>query len=318
MRALMARHSLTWTLMLVLIPALPAQAADGRSEGRSEGLSELFARGRASWTLDIDNDSLLLNRADGLYTSGLRLSGNYRLRDGDRWRSAGWRIGQQLYTAKNAQLRPEQLQPRDHPYAGWLYGGIYYRIEQIDGSELAFGLDIGCLGPCAGGRPVQEFLHRLLNQPQPHAWDTQLSNEWGAVVQVGGRGPFIRLGRHADLRAGMAARVGNIFTDLAADLSLRAGALHAGADGRRSYGFLRAGVRAVGYDATLQGGLFNGDDAHAVSPRRFTREWEAGLQWQSGAWAIRASIVARGSEIRGVPARLGAQEFARVSITYAP
>lgn len=290
--------------------ARPAQAVDG--------LHELFTRGRPTWTFDLDNDSLLLNRADGLYTSGWRLSGNYRLRDGDSWRSAGWRLGQQLYTAKNAQQRSQQLGPFDRPYAGWLSGGLYYRIEQGDGSELAFGLDLGCLGPCAGGHPTQKMLHRLLNQPQPQGWDTQLSNEWGVVAQVGGRGPFIRLGRHADLRAGVAARIGNIFTDLAADLSLRAGALHASADGSRLYGFLRAGVRAVGRDATLQGGLFAGDEPRAVSPRRFTHEWEAGLQWQSGAWAVRTSVVARGSEIRAVPAYLGAQEFVRVSISYSP
>ncbi len=298
-------------LLLVLATSLsPACAADG--------LRELFARGRPTWTVDIDNDSLLLNRADGLYTSGLRLTGNYRVRDGASWRSAGWRVGQQLYTAKNAQLWPAQLGPRDRPYAGWLYGGVYYRIERVDGSELAFGLDLGCLGPCAGGRSAQEFLHRLLNQPQPHAWDTQLSNEWGIVALVGGRGPYLRLGHHADLRAGMTARIGNIFTDVTGDLTLRAGALHAGSDRGRLYGFLRGGVRAVGYDATLQGGLFGDDQPRAVGPKRLAHELEAGLQWQAGAWAVRASVVARGSEIRGVPDGRGSQEFARLSISYSP
>ena len=233
-------------------PAMPACAAD-------EGLRELFARGRPTWTLDIDNDSLLLNRADGLYTSGLRVSGNYRLRDGDGWRSAGWRFGQQLYTAKDTQLRPSQLGPLDHPYAGWLYGGAYYRFERADGSELAFGLDIGCLGPCAGGRQTQKFLHRVLSQPQPQGWSAQLSNEWGVVAQAGGRGPLIRLGRTFDLRAGLVARVGNMFTDLAGDLTLRGGAGRASADGSRLYGFLRGGLRAVARDATLQGGRFAGD-----------------------------------------------------------
>jgi hypothetical protein len=299
--------------LLLVIAALvpPACAADA-------GLSELFARGRPTWTLDIDNDSLLLNRADGLYTSGLRVSGNYRLRDGDGWRSAGWRFGQQLYTPKNTQLQPAQLGPLDHPYAGWLYGGAYYRIERADGSELVFGLDLGCLGPCAGGRQTQKFLHRALSQRQPQGWDAQLSNEWGVVAQVGGRGPLIPLGRAFDLRAGLVARVGNIFTDLAGDLTLRAGATRPIADGSRIYGFLRGGLRAVAHDATLQGGLFSGDEPHEVAPKRVTRELEAGVQWQSGAWAVRASVVVRGSEIRGLPDSSGRQEFARLSISYSP
>jgi hypothetical protein len=300
-----------------ILLTLAATAAQADAATTADGLSELFARGRPTWTLDIDNDSLLLNRADGLYTSGLRVSGNYRVRDADGWRSAGWRIGQQLYTAKNAQLYPEQLSPRDRPYAGWLYGGLFYRIERSDGSELAFGLDLGCLGPCAGGRPVQKFFHRLLDQPQPQGWDTQLSNEWGIVAQFGGRSPYWRLGGHADLRAGIAARVGNIFTDVAGDLTLRAGALQVHGGGRL-YGFLRGSLRAVGYDATLQGGMFAGDEPRAVEPRRLTRELEAGMQWQRGAWAVRASVVARGSEIRGVPHSQGGQDFARLSISYSP
>jgi len=304
--------------ILLALAATAVTAAQADAATAADGLSELFARGRPTWTLDIDNDSLLLNRADGLYTSGLRFSGNYRLRDGDGWRSAGWRFGQQLYTPKDTQRRPAQLGPLDHPYAGWLYGGAYYRIERADGSELAFGLDLGCLGPCAGGRPTQRFLHRVLNQPQPQGWDAQLSNEWGVVAQAGGRGPLIRLGRALDLRAGLVARVGNIFTDLAGDLTLRAGATRASVDGSRLYGFLRGGLRAVGRDATLQGGLFAGDEPHEVTPKRFTRELEAGLQWQSGAWAVRASVVVRGSEIRGLTDSRGGQEFARLSISYSP
>ncbi len=302
------------TVPMLLLPivaahALPAQAA-------ADGLGALFASGRPTYTLDIDNDSLLLTHADGLYTSGLRVSGNFRERDGDGWRSAGWRFGQQIYTAKQAQLRPDQLGPRDHPYAGWLYGGLYYRIERADGSDLTFGLDLGCLGPCAGGRQTQEFLHRVLRQPQPQGWAAQLSNEWGVVAQVGGRGPLIRLGRAADLRVGALARVGNIFTDAAADLTLRIGA--SAMKGSRLYGFLRGGVRAVAHDASLQGGWFGGDQSRAVEPRRLTRELEAGLQWQSGAWAVRASVVARGSEMRGVPDGQGGQEFVRLSINYSP
>ncbi len=297
--------------LLIAVAGLPAARA-------AEGFRELLARGRPTWTVDIDNDSLLLNRDDGLYTSGLRLSANYRSRDGSGWRSAGWRVGQQLHTARNAQLTPAQLGPRDRPYVGWLYAGAYYRTERDDGSELAFGLDLGCLGPCAGGRQTQEFLHRVLDQPQPRGWDAQLGTEWGMVAHVGGRGPYLRLGRHADLRAGVSARVGNIYTDVSGDLTLRAGALHAQADSGRLYGFLRAGIRAVGYDATLRGGLFSGDEARAVSPKRLTHEWEAGLQWQAGAWAVRASVVARGAEMRGVPESLGAQEFARLSISYSP
>lgn len=284
----------------------------------TDEIRQIFDTGRPTTTLDIDNDSLLLNRADGLYTSGVRLTQNYRKRQRDGWVSAGWRFGQQLYTPKDAQLQPQQLGPLDRPYAGWLYGGFYYRVENADGSETAFGLDLGCLGPCALGRQTQEALHHLLSQPQPNGWSTQLSTEFGAVAHLGGRGPYWRLGRSVDLRPGVAARIGNIFTDISGDLSLRVGELQPLPDAATVYGFLRAGVRAVAYDATLQGGLFRNESQRTVDPKRVTGEVEAGLQWQGGRWAVRMSVVARSNEIRGLSESDGRQDFVRLSISYSP
>ena len=306
------RAILTTTCLLAGSTALtPALAASG-------DIGEIFANGRPTTTLDIDNDSLLLNRADGLYTSGLRIGQNYRVRDGEGWRSAGWRVGQQLYTPKDTQARPEQLGPFDRPYAGWIYGGMYYRLERIDGSELAFGLDLGCLGPCAMGRQSQEGLHQLLDQPQPKGWGSQLSTEFGAVAHVGARGPAWQLARSVDLRPGVAARIGNIFTDLSADVTLRGGQLHPVPGASTVYGFVRGSVRAVAYDATLQGGMFSRDPGRTVEPKRFTGEAEAGVQWQSNRWAVRVSVVVRGNEIRGLGAAEGQQDFLRLSISYSP
>ncbi len=306
------------TAICLFAACLPAAAAPVVADEAADELRRIFAQGRSTTTLDIDNDSLLLRNDDGLYTSGLRLSQSFRLRSREGWRSAGWRVGQQLYTARDTQLRPEDLQRLDRPYAGWLYAGMFYRVEAVDGSELAFGLDIGCVGPCAQGRRTQDLLHSVLNQPEPQGWSSQISNEFGAVAHVGGRGPYYPLGRHADLRPGIAARIGNIFTDVSGDLTLRAGDLRPSTSGATAYGFLRAALRGVAHDATLQGGWIGSESRRTVSPRRVTGELEAGIQWQWLHWALRLSLVARGSEVRGVGYSDGGQEFLRLSISYSP
>lgn len=308
----------TYFLPLLLLMAFPAGVRAASAQPAGDELREIFAKGRATTTLDIDNDSLLLRNDDGLYTSGLRLSQSFRVRASDGWRSAGWRVGQQLYTASDARRTPSQLGPLDRPYAGWLYAGMFYRVEDADGSELAFGLDVGCLGPCAQGRRTQDLLHQVLNQPEPQGWSTQLSNEVGVVAHVGGRGPYYRFGPNADLRPGVAARLGNIFTDLAGDLTLRLGDLQPSATDATAYGFLRVGVRGVVHDATLQGGWFGSEAQRTVDPKRVTGEIEAGLQWQVARWAVRVSVVGRSNEIRGVGEAEGRQEFLRLSISYSP
>ncbi len=278
----------------------------------------IVEQGRPTTTLDIDNDSIPYRRSDGLYTSGLRLTHSHRLREAGGWRSIAWRFGQQLYTPKHVSTPPELLGPLDRPYAGWLYAGATYRVEADDGSELAWGLDIGCLGPCAGGAATQKMLHRLMDQPRPLGWSTQISNEPGLVGHFGARAPAWKFGPRIDLRPGLALRVGNIFNDLMLDGTLRAGRLRAAPGDTVAYGFLRAGVRAVAYDATLQGGLFSNDPGRTVRPRRATGEIEAGLQWQRASWAVRVSLVGRSNEISGLPESQGRESFFRLSISYTP
>ncbi len=278
----------------------------------------IIERGRESTTLDIDNDSIPFRNNDGLYTSGIRITRSYRLRETGGWCSLAWRFGQQLYTPKHVRTPPELLGPLDRPYAGWLYGGASYRVEADDGSERAWGLDFGCLGPCAGGAATQKFFHQLLNQPRPLGWGSQSSSQPGLVAHVGARAPSYRLAAGADLRPGWALRAGNIFTDLTLDATLRAGRLRA-ADGEAvAYGFFRAAVRAVAYDATLQGGLFSSDPGRTVRPRRGTGEIEAGLQWQGDAWAVRVSLVGRSNEIAGLSESQGRESFVRLSVSYSP
>lgn len=272
-------------------------------------IDQLLATGRTSMTVDIDNDSLLLNRSDGFYTSGIRISKSYRLPVTGGWQSVGWRVGQQLYTASDVRLQPEQIGRFEHPYAGWLYAGVWSRAENFDGSDVAVGLDIGCIGPCSGGRFTQEVSHRWLNQPKPRGWASQIRNEIGVVLSAGGRAPAWKLAPYVDLRPGLAFRLGNIFTDLTADATLRAGTAS-------SSGFLRGAIRAVGYDATLQGGLFSDNDVRTVKPRRWTGEAELGMQWIKPQWALRLSFVRRSNEISGLPARIGTQNFLRVAITW--
>ncbi len=286
--------------------------------GAQESLQTFIKEGRPTSTLEIDNDSLLLRRDDGLYTSGVRFSRSYRLRSPEGWRSAGWRLGQQLFTPSDVRVLSDNLNPLDRPYAGWLYGGFFYNVADFDGSELAFGLDVGCLGPCAGGRPTQTFVHKLFDQPEPRGWSTQIRNEAGVVLRAGARAPYWRLNRHADVRPGVSLRLGNIFTDLTADATLRAGRLESSAEAAGLYVFARGALRAVAYDATLEGGMFSDDQVRTVKPRRMTSEWELGLQWYQRSWAWRLSLVRRGNEISGLSESLGRQDFLRLSISYFP
>lgn len=276
------------------------------------------ANGKVSHVVDIDNDTLLLNSEDGFYTSGLRYSHVTSLRSDSGVTSFGWRIGQELYTASDIKLPPEFVGPPNHPYAGWLYGGLFREVQRPDGSYSIAGIDIGCLGPCAGGEWTQTQFHKALNQPLPRGWSKQVRNEVGIVLH--GEVAPVRWAPIAsfDITPSVRARFGNIFTDAGASLLARVGQLNPMPLQSTIHGYMRAEARAVGYNATLQGGYFTKNNPHTVDPKRFTGSAEVGVVWNHGPFGATLAFVRRGNEIKSLPNSIGAQNYLHLQFSYSP
>ena len=102
---------------------------------------QVQAQGRSQFVVDVENDSLLMNKDDGFYTSGIHLILNKTLRMPSQSISYGWHFGQDLYTASDIKLKPEQISPVDHPDAGWIYMGVFRELQNSDGSGLRLGLE---------------------------------------------------------------------------------------------------------------------------------------------------------------------------------
>lgn len=301
----------------LLLPAMSCLAG-ATDTGFAGEFRAVRAQGQLSHALLIDNDSLLLNRDDGFYTSGFRYEQLMQAKLPNGSLAYGWHLGQALYTASDIKLPPSQVGPPDHPYAGWLYGGLSRKRANDDGSFLEVGVDVGCLGPCAGGETVQTNLHRLLRQPLPQAWSKQVRNEAGLVLHADFAPVSWRMGPDIELIPDFHGRFGNIFTDAGGGLTLRVGKLDKAAGRMSLHGFGRADVDIVAYNATLQGGYFSSANAHTVAPKRVVAEAEIGVAWAMDAYALRASVLRRTNEIRGLPDAIGAQNFVRLVFSYTP
>ena len=176
------RHFYSKPLAAVFLIAFCRCASANAIDGLLADYDRVTAQGSVTHQVDIDNDTLLFNRNDGFYTSGMRYTQLSALRDAGSTTTFGWRLGQDLYTASDIKLPPEQVGPPDHPYAGWLYGGFFRQVEHADGTHVKLGIDLGCLGRCAGGEWTQTNFHRLINQPLPQGWSKQVKNEVGADI----------------------------------------------------------------------------------------------------------------------------------------
>jgi lipid A 3-O-deacylase len=311
-------QSLFKPLLGFLLIATATCARAGAVSNVFDDFQAAAAQGKSTTLLNIDNDTLLLNKNDGFYTSGVRIEQRYAIRATDQTTIFGWRLGQELYTASDIKFPPARVGPPDHPYAGWLYGGFFKETRHDDGSRARLGFDLGCLGPCAGGNRTQTGLHRLLRQPLPQAWSKQVKNEVGVGLYADMVPVRWTYTPSIDLTPDLHGRFGNIYTDAGAGLTLRAGQLNPLPAQSTLHGFIRLDANAIGYNATLQGGYFSKNNPHVVKPKRLVGEAEAGLVWNRGAYNISASIVRRGNEISALPNSIGAQNFVRLWFSYTP
>src|SRR5262245_5233148 len=163
---------------------------------------------RSIFSFQVENDFFnLFNRTDRDYTNGIRLGW---LSPAITWLPPSWvalttiptifgeappdsvvrrigiSVGQNIYTPANLSISQPIF--NDRPYAGWLYSSFllqytYKRHDPKTGRQEptrldSLSVDLGLIGPAAGGEFVQNNFHRLIGSPQAMGWANQLHNEF--------------------------------------------------------------------------------------------------------------------------------------------
>jgi lipid A 3-O-deacylase len=131
-------------------------------------------------------------RTDRHYTDGLKLVYTHQpewdwLKDFARWNNfgdgeanvstaVGYFFGQNMYTPDHAD-DPAARREHDRVFAGWMYGGIF--AQRATQKEMEhFELNLGIIGPSAGGSKMQTFVHNVIHQEEPNGWENQLDDEF--------------------------------------------------------------------------------------------------------------------------------------------
>lgn len=301
------------------------------------------------WSLTLGYENDVLGGTDRYYTSGLQIAARSPTSDppgllrwldqrldawgwgGDvRW---GFGLGHQIYTPRDTLTpRPD---PRDRPYAGFLYGALVLQRQEERRALSTFELQLGVVGPSALGEFVQNNIHDLIKDYSANGWDRQLKDEPGVnlVFERIQRLPAPGLGRfEIDALPAVTLSLGNVATYAGAGVTLRVGqgldadfgpprirpALVGSAflDPRAGetfgwYVFAGAQGRAVGRDIFLDGNSFR--DSPSVPRRALVGDLSAGLVVHWRGLRLAYSQVFRSEEFYGQ--RGGAQSFGSLGFT---
>lgn len=243
----------------------------------------------------------------------------------------GFALAHAIYTPED--ISAPVPDPDDRPYAGWLHvsGTV---VASDENTQDALQLNLGIVGPSAGGEFVQTNWHELINGVEPRGWDSQLRDEPG-IELIAQRmqmydGPDLPLGLETDIGLHFGGALGNIRTyaatgamarigfDLNADFGpprIRPALSGAGVfrpdQPLGGYLFAGADVRAVARDIFLDGNSFR--DSPSVDDRRIVvGDIQAGVAVHYRQLQVAFTYVHRTEQF---VAQAGPQRFGAVSIS---
>ncbi len=181
-------------------------------------------------------------------------------------------------------IRYDTLNYTERPYAATFF--VSHSLSSLNPEKkmaLQTQVDLGVIGPCARCEDEQKAIHRSLVNIQPLGWEYQLKTDY--IINYRAtfeKGIFNK--KHREVIARAAARLGTLYTDASVGLTARMGFFspyfsNLGMDkyhvyrkqNFQFYGILKGNVKVVGYNATLQGGVFNKDDIYTVADSKINR-----------------------------------------------
>ncbi len=178
-------------------------------------------------------------------------------------------------------IRYDTLNYLDRPFAATMYLSQYLiSINSEKKRRINSKLDLGIIGPCAVCDEEQKGIHRALVNIQPLGWENQLSTDYILTYGLGiEQGLFTS--KYFEAMALGDLRAGTIYDDLSLGLMVRTGFMagyfeqlgiikNATKNKFQCYVFAKGKTKFVGYNATVQGGLFD-KDIHSLPDASINR-----------------------------------------------
>ena len=239
----------------------------------------------------------------------------------------GFFLGQNIYTPRD--IRTSEAQPNDRPWAGWLYAGWALQHLTLEPRPVldTLELNIGVIGPPALAKQVQTEWHKLIGAPEPRGWAHQLPTEPGFMLGYLKKWKFgsdrLDIIPHAGAtvgtvltfaRAGGIVRLGKNLSGFGPDSVEAGGAMlqstHQKIQDRPSceyYLFVGFDVRAVGYNAFLDGNFFR--SSPSVDRKPIVYDVLAGLSLRYKTARVSFTQIRRSEEFSANGIGSGRQTF---------
>ncbi len=152
------------------------------------------------------------------------------------------------------------------------------QVDDVRRQQFSSAMTLGVIGPLAFGKEMQTGIHRALDNKIPQGWQHQIKNDVVVNYQLNYEKQLAHIENHFLLNSTSEIRLGTLNTKLNTGLSFMAGWFNNRyTDGGKTkrkfeiYLFGQGRTNLVGYDASLQGGIFNRNSPYTISYSDLTR-----------------------------------------------
>lgn len=168
----------------------------------------------------------------------------------------------------------------DRPFAGCILLKTFsIATDTVRRVRISSVLSTGMIGPVAFGGEMQAAIHRLINGVEPHGWQHQIRNDVILNYTVNYEKQLYAYRNALSVSANAQAQVGTFSDRLQTGVVVMAGRFDSPfgrtPSNRRLpfqlYAYAQPLVSLVGYDATLQGGLFNRSSPYVIQANQLAR-----------------------------------------------
>ncbi len=153
--------------------------------------------------------------------------------------------------------------------------------------QVSAAFTIGVMGPAALGNEIHTAIHRWLKNPLPYGWQHQVQNDVIINYQLNYEKNLFRAGSNFSLNTTGEARLGTLNTKVSGGFNVMAGRFNKRFSSvnhhpvkTEYYFYAQSRLNLIGYDATLQGGLFNQKSPYTIAAAdvsRVTFQADAGV-----------------------------------------
>jgi len=186
--------------------------------------------------------------------------------------SYGVALEQDVYTPNH--LDDAGILYGDRPYAGVLLLKTFLvSVDDERKERISSSLSTGLIGPGAGGEGMQKTIHHWINYITPLGWHNQIRNDLVLNYQLDYEKELWSCGTVFSLSGFGSVRLGTLSDKAAAGVTMMAGNFYSpftngpnpSAKKIQWYFYDQPSVNGVGYDATLQGGVFDHSSPYTIA-----------------------------------------------------